>query len=194
MPQHNPKVKIIGFDPSMLNWGIASATWDEVNGLLIQKVDVIHPSPLKGKQRKNSKDIYHAEQLVKGLEPYLYDVDIVVAEVPVGSQNAAAMKGYGMCVALLAMVNQFLDRPVIQVSPQDVKLVIDNPEASKKEMVDWAYEMHPEANWPTYKQHGKQLLSYAKAEHMADSIAAIYAASYTDTFSIYMNQLIGKKP
>lgn len=194
MPQSKTKVNLLGLDPSMNNWGIAAATWDDQEGLVIHDLHVIQPKELKGKHRKNAKDVHHAEQLIAGLVDYLDDVDIVVAEVPVGSQSAAAMKGYGMCVAVVAMINQYLERPVIAVSPQDVKEVVGNPEASKREMVDWAYELHPEANWPKYKQHNQMLISYAKAEHMADSIAALYAGSYTDQFSIYMNEIIGNNP
>lgn len=194
MPQQKTKVNLLGLDPSMNNWGIAVATWCEDDGLVITHLDVIQPKELKTKARKNAKDVYHAEQLVMRLGPYLDNVDIVVAEVPVGSQSAAAMKGYGMCIALVAMINQSIDRPVIQVSPQDVKEVVGNPEATKKEVVDWAYDLHPEANWPTYKRNKIDNISYAKAEHMADSIAALYAGSYTETFSNYMNEIIGNNP
>lgn len=191
MPQKKTKVKLLSFDPSMNNWGISVAHWSAEEGLVIDSIAVIQPVELKGKHRKNAKDVYHAEQLVAGIAPYLDDVDIVVAEVPVGSQSAAAMKGYGMCIAIIAMVNQSIERPVISVSPQDVKEVVNNPEATKREMVDWALDLHPEADWPTYPRKGKLLISYAKAEHMADAIAALYAASYTEQFSNYMNQLIG---
>ncbi len=42
-------------------------------------------------------------------------------------------------------------------------------------MIEWAVAKHPEANWPTYKQHGEDVISEAKAEHMADAVATIYA-------------------
>lgn len=179
-------------DPSMSNWGICVAEWDEVNGLVVKKVDVIHPKKLTGKGiRQNFKDIDQARQLLEGVGPYLDDVDIVVAEVPVGSQSSRAMVNYAMCVTIVAMVNQYIERPVIQVSPSDVKKVVGNPQASKEDMVDWATEMHPEANWPTYKRDKKHYLSYAKSEHAADALAALYAGSFTPTFYEYINSITG---
>ncbi|AGY48138.1 hypothetical protein Presley_71 [Acinetobacter phage Presley] len=192
MPQSKTKtIKLLGLDPSMSNWGIAKATYDDVDGLVIRHLDVIRPKPIKEKMRKNAKDVNQAEQLIEGVLPYLDDVDIVIAEVPVGSQSSRAMVNYAMCVSIIAMVNQIIERPVIQVSPSDVKKVVGNPQASKEQMVDWAIDQHPEANWPTYKKDKKLYLSYAKAEHMADAIAALYAGSLTDQFYDYINSITG---
>jgi hypothetical protein len=41
---------------------------------------------------------------------------------------------------------------------------------------------HPEANWPMYKQNGVMVVSEAKAEHMADAVAAIHAGISCNTF------------
>lgn len=178
-------------DPSMSNWGISVATYNEQEGLIIRAVDVIHPTKLKGKMRQNRKDIEQATQLIQGIGPYLDDVDIVIAEVPVGSQSSRAMVNYAMCVSIIAMINQYIDRPVIEVSPSDVKKVVGNPNATKEDMVDWAIDMHPEALWPTYTRDKKKLISYAKSEHIADSIAALYAGSFTEQFYTYFNSITG---
>lgn len=192
MPKSKTKtIKLLGLDPSMSNWGIAKATYDDVNGLLIHKLDLIRPKPVKEKMRKNAKDIIQAEQLIQGVLPYLDDVDIVIAEVPVGSQSSRAMVNYAMCISIIAMINQVIERPVIQVSPSDVKKIVGNPQASKEDMVDWAIDQHPEASWPTYKKDKKLYLSYAQAEHMADAIAALYAGSFTDTFYDYIHSITG---
>ena len=49
-------------------------------------------------------------------------------------------------------------------------------------MIKWATAKHPEANWPTYKEKGAVLLSEAKAEHMADAVASIYAGIACNPF------------
>ena len=54
--------------------------------------------------------------------------------------------------------------------------------ATKKQMISWALHQHPEGNWPTYTQHNKILVSEAKAEHMADAVASIYAGMASNSF------------
>lgn len=54
--------------------------------------------------------------------------------------------------------------------------------ASKQDMIGWAMDKHPEANWPMYKHKGINTVSEAKAEHMADSIGAIYAGLSSNLF------------
>ena len=61
-------------------------------------------------------------------------------------------------------------------SPEEVKKAsVGIKTATKAQMIEWAVAKHPEANWPTYKQHGEDVISEAKAEHMADAVATIYA-------------------
>lgn len=73
--------------------------------------------------------------------------------------------------------------PFFEVTPTEVKLAaVGNKTATKQDMIKWAMESHPEANWPTYKQNGKVMVSEAKAEHMADAIAAIYAGIRCNSF------------
>ena len=54
--------------------------------------------------------------------------------------------------------------------------------ATKLEMINWATSQHPAATWPYYKQKGVQIISEAKAEHMADAIGAIQAGIHTNPF------------
>ena len=49
--------------------------------------------------------------------------------------------------------------------------------ASKKEMIEWAYEKHPEAPWLVRND-----FPLMKQEHMADSIAVMYAGMRTKEF------------
>jgi Holliday junction resolvasome RuvABC endonuclease subunit len=177
-------IKVVGQDPSLRNWGLAVGTYDlETKKLTIEFVDLTNPVLPTGKQvRQNSTDLESALQLYKGAADVTIGAQAVFVEVPVGSQSARAMASYGICVGVLGALRAN-GIPFFEVTPTEVKLAaVGNKTATKQEMIKWAMESHPEANWPTYKQNGKTLVSEAKAEHMADAVAAIYAGINCNSF------------
>ena len=92
------------------------------------------------------------------------------------------MASYGVCVGVIGSLRAS-GLPVFEVSPSEVKLASTGKvTASKSEMIQWAMNKHPEANWPTYVQKGKLLVTTSKAEHQADATAAIYAGVASNTF------------
>ncbi len=190
---------VVGFDPSMNNWGVSKGimTLDPSNlknsSLKINDLSVINPEKPKGKQvRVNSKDLLAAEQLAQGALKAAQGADVIFVEVPVGSQSARAMASYGICVGILGALRA-TGIPFFEVTPAEVKAAsVGSKTASKAEMIVWAMAQHPEANWPMYMEHGVQLLSNAKAEHMADATAAIYAGVRTALFQQILPMLVSQ--
>lgn len=177
-------MSVVGFDPSLRNWGIARGTYDTSSGIiLIPEVAVIQPEIPDGKQvRQNSKDLEAAYQLTKGALEYAHGAQAVFIEVPVGSQSARAMASYGVCVGVAGAL-RCVNVPFFEVTATEVKLNgAGSKTASKADMIKWAMTKHPEANWPMYKQKGVLMVSEAKAEHMADAIAAVYAGISSHSF------------
>lgn len=178
------RIPVVGFDPSMSNWGIASSILDLTTGCLdTPELTVVCPIPLAGKQlRVNSKDLHASEQLAKTAIAEARKAKVVFVEVPVGSQSARAMASYGMCVGILGAIRAE-GIPLIEVNPSEVKLAMTRDKnATKEQMISAALEWYPEANFP--KHHGK--LSYAKAEHVADAIGTIHAGVLTPMFQNLM--------
>lgn len=173
-------IRVVGMDPSLRNWGIAMGTYELTKGLLtINGLSLVNPVLPKGKQvRQNSLDLESAYQLSKcALEPAKY-AHAVFVEVPVGSQSARAMASYGICVGVLGAMRA-AGIPFFEVTPTEVKLAAcGRKDATKEQMIAWATSRHPEANWPI---HAGQV-SAAKAEHMADAVAAIYAGVASNPF------------
>lgn len=177
-------IKVVGQDPSLRNWGLAVGHLDlETKKLHVEYLDLTNPVLPTGKQvRQNSLDLESALQLYKGASDAAIGAHAVFVEVPVGSQSARAMASYGICVGVLGALRAN-GIPFFEVTPTEVKLAsVGNKTATKQEMIKWAMAAHPEANWPTYKQNGKAMVSEAKAEHMADAIAAIYAGLSCNSF------------
>lgn len=178
------KLLILGCDPSFSNWGLAGGVYDTATSKLeISWLDVISPVVNKGKQtRQNSIDLDRAKQLAKGFISWVKRVDLIAAEVPHGSQSARAMASYGVCIGILGTVAN-TRVPLIEVNAIETRKVITGKkEATKAQAIAWAMGKHPEAPWPMKSVNGVSSVVESKAEHMADAVAAIYAAMETDTF------------
>ena len=170
-------VRVVGLDPSLNNWGIASGYLCMDTGQIdIKRLSVISPVLPTGKQvRQNSKDLEAANQLATGAWDAIRGAQVIFVEVPVGSQSARAMASYGICVGILGSLRAN-GIPFFEVTPTEVKLAAtNNKKATKRQMIDFATGKHPDAPWPYYKKNGETLITESKAEHMADAVAAIYA-------------------
>lgn len=180
-----PGIRVVGFDPSLRNWGISKGvlTPGLVSQLHIEEVSVISPELPTGKQvRQNSLDLESAKQLCAAALAAAKGAQAIFVEVPVGSQSARAMASYGICVGVLGALRA-TGIPFFEVTPTEVKMASAGKKtATKLEMIQWAINRHPEANWPVYKQNGEMKVSEAKAEHMADATAAIYAGLACNSF------------
>lgn len=177
-------IKVVGQDPSLRNWGLATGTYClETGRLQVSRLDLINPVLPVGKQvRQNSRDLESALQLYTRALAVAEGAHAVFVEVPIGSQSARAMASYGICVGVLGALRAE-GTPFYEVTPTEVKLAaVGNKNATKAEMIDWATNLHPEANWPIYKQNGSIHVSAAQAEHMADAIGAIYAGLAGNAF------------
>lgn len=177
-------IRVVGQDPSLRNWGLAIGTYNlETSKLTIELLDLTNPELPSGKQvRQNSQDLESAFQLYKGAIAAAKGAHAVFVEVPVGSQSARAMASYGVCVGVLGALRAN-GIPFFEVTPNEVKLAgPGHKTASKQDMIKWAMATHPEANWPIYRQKGVNIVSEAKAEHMADAVAAIYAGVSCNAF------------
>lgn len=172
-------IPVVGFDPSLLNWGVAKAHLDLTTGYLsTPDLEVVAPEELKTKQvRRNSEDLFRAKQLSAAILPAAKAAKAIFVEVPVGSQSARAMASYGICVGILSTL--LADGySLIEVTAAEVKRALTgNSTASKSEMITKAMELYPEANFP--HRRGKILKS---AEHVADAIGAIHAGVKTPLF------------
>ena len=186
-------MRIAGVDPSLSNFGMAKGNLDFDQGHPVFDLAELFLQESKSDKanakvvRKNSDDLNRARSLHDAMQEFIKDVDLVIVEVPVGSQSARAMASYGVCVGLLASIAQ----PLIQVTPSEVKLAaVGSKTASKAEMITWATEMYPDAKWLRHKQKGQWKLGN-KNEHLADAVAAIHAGLATENFkqmTAFMNR------
>lgn len=187
---------VVGQDPSLRHWGLSRGIYNTVTQkVTLTYVGVIEPTLSKNKQvRQNSLDLEAAKQLYAGARSAAQGAQAIFIEVPVGSQSARAMTSYGICVGVIGSMRA-MGIPLFEVTPTEVKTAgHGSASASKQEMIQWALNKHPEANWPKYMQKGELLVTNSKAEHQADATAAIYAGIASNQFQQYLTLLNHANP
>lgn len=175
------KYNIIGFDPSLRNWGYCVATYDSFKRTLeFTDGGVIH-SQSSHHERKNLDDFQSATQLYHGLQELVnkHQPDYFIAELPVGSQSSRAMVSYATCISLCAVLahgDGNKTTPLLSVTPQTIKKEVSGTnEASKQEVINWVRENYRDA-YQWVDQYPK-----SKQEHICDAIVAVHCAVMNQT-------------
>jgi Holliday junction resolvasome RuvABC endonuclease subunit len=177
----------IAIDPSLSNTCLTAFEFGGDLGVDLTVIDSVTISTQKNQNKKvraSSDLIERCVDLYKGSKQFIerYNPQIIFAETPSGSQSASGMKNYGVSCFLLASLSQ----RCIEVTPQEVKMAsVGKKNASKKDMIEWAYEQHPEAPWIIRND-----FPLMKQEHLADSIAVIHAGLRTKEFD-WIQKCIG---
>lgn len=179
-------MKIIGMDPSTSNWGICQA---EVNldtlDVVISDLILITTESEKAKGvMKQSDDLRRAKELRKGAWKACEGYKLCISEIPY--MNPAGYPAANFNSGLVTGVLASLPIPLIQVFPQDVKMMATGARnAAKEEMIETAMMKHPEAPWLMRKSKGKMRPIKAN-EHLADAMWVIY----TGLQSVQFQQLL----
>lgn len=159
----NKPITVIGFDPSLSNWGYSIGLYD--NKLSIYDTGVIQTKPSKKKQTQNLKDLDRCFTLYSGLSDLIteHNPDKIFVELPTGSQSSRAMVSYAVCIAYTACLCH-KDIPVISITPNQIKRYVGASDASKDDVINLVKQLHPYLKLP----------AKSKAEHICDSILAIH--------------------
>jgi hypothetical protein len=169
------KIKIVGFDPSTSNWGIAKATLDistldfTVDDLIVIETE----SESKKGVIKQSDDLRRAKIVRQGMAEACEDASFAISEIPFC--NPAGYAGANFNSGLVTGVLASCPIPLIQVFPAEVKQKATGiRSATKQEMIDWAMKRFPDAPWRMRKLKGKMVPMNIN-EHLADAVGAINA-------------------
>lgn len=120
-----------------------------------------------------------------------YNIDVIYCETPVGSQSAAAMKGYGVCVGWIGALKAIYPQiPIMHLRAKDLKVTMTgNPEATKNDMVQAAVALIPNAGWSFRNKKDKvtgemlKIASIDPNQHSADALAAAVAGINSPAFA-----------
>lgn len=188
---------VMGFDPSMRNWGVCEGHVDlDTLSVEISQLEVYQAekqSKEKKKQvRTSSIDFDRSQDIFKSVMKQVraFKPQCLFVEMPHGSQSASAMKSYGMCIGVLGSIAQASGIPLIQVSESENKKAMELKKgATKQDMIDAVRKLHPGVNWRTRKLKGKLEFVEGWNEHAADAVGAVYAGLESNEFMFIRNQL-----
>lgn len=171
------KILIAGLDGSLRNFGITKMIYDLESGTLkIHDMLLLQTEKSKIKSvRASSDNLLRAQSIHKGLTEFLADTVLCFAEVPFGGQSYDAVLGFGITIGLYASIRA----PLLEVSPSETKkATVGTRTASKQEMIEWAFETYPNADWITHARNGKNFKKGEPTlanEHLADAAAIVHA-------------------
>lgn len=171
-------LKILGLDPSFRNWGVSACEYLDGELTVLNTHIYKTLSKKSSKQKQSHKDIEDAHILYSGLIKSVKWADIICIEIPHGSQKARGSLGNGVCYGVIAALS-VLNPNMVYVSANDVKAIVrlnKEHKPTKKEVIEWVRNKHPEAPLPNTLQ----------AEHICDSIVAIHAAMLKPDFKEYI--------
>lgn len=167
-----PPFNILGIDPSLRNWGVSHCVLTSPSTFRVNHSDLFQSKDDKT-VKPNISDLMASYGLYQSIREYASIVrpNVIVIELPIGSQSYSAAVSYGICIGLIGAIKSW-GIPVIPVSPYDVKKVIGKKETTKQEIIDWVSQNYPEVQFPMHRSQ----ITVGKAEHIADSIVAVHAA------------------
>jgi hypothetical protein len=183
------KIKVLGVDGSMSNFGMARCEID-TETFAIEVLDLTLAQVLSETSKtvvKTADNYRRACDIRAAFLACCADVALVMAEIPLMitphpkmPPGAASLANHnsGLVIGVLAGSPV----PLIPVMPDDVKIAALNARrASKEEMIEWAMAKYPNAPWRMRKLHGK-MVPVADNEHLADAVAVVHAGVRTAQF------------
>lgn len=177
----NNKIKVLGVDLALSNFGLARAIYDLTeNKLEFQSVGLVSTSVDSRFVHKNSDLIERAKILATALSKEDEQADIMFVEIPTGSMSSEASKAFGI---VLGILGSCVTVPLIEIRPVEMKKTVFGSKkvpngkggfktelADKLEIISHFVKKYPRLNW--LKQGDRPL---NKNEHAADAVGLIEA-------------------
>lgn len=172
------KPGILTCDPSFTAWG-----WAVLEGHLVKATGVIKTAPEAKKRRIRQGDdrVRRTGEIVMALLEIIGDhkIELIISELPHGSQNAKAAIMMGVVVGILQATSVWSGIPIEWYSENDAKkTLLGRISASKKEVIDSIAQLY-EVPWT-----GTKYID----EAVADALAIYYCAECTSPTLKFMNR------
>lgn len=174
-------IRVLGQDPAFSNYGLALVDVDtdtfEMTPIWIDLVET--KKSTKKTVRVSSDKMSRARHITNNVRAKEADCQVIAAEIPSGAQSANAANALGIALGIVAGHT----KPLIEVSAAEAKKAATGySDASKGDVVAWAYEQWPDLQWAKGKSKDMPYGLANKNEHMADALAIVKAAIQTETF------------
>lgn len=164
----NHKPVILTNDPSITAWGYAVVNH---KGEIIECGCIkTEPQQKKRRIRKGDDSVRRISEIVQALLRVIkdYEVNLLLSELPHGSQNASAAVMVGVVTGIIQTLSDSLEIPVEWYSEQDTKKTcLGKKSATKDEMIQAIAKLY-DVPWTKVKY---------RDEAIADAIAVYHTAT-----------------
>ncbi len=174
-------IRVLGQDPAFSNYGLCLVDVDAMTGEMFPvTVHLIETKKSAIKTVRVSSDKLQRGRLISQIvREWEQECSIIAAEIPSGAQSASAANALGIALGIVSGHT----KPLIEVSAAEAKKAATGySDASKGDMVAWAYEQWPDLPWAKGRSKDMPDGLANKNEHMADALAIVKAAIKTQTF------------
>lgn len=144
-------MNVLTNDPSFTAWGWAIV--DEVNNVIDSGCIKTAPENKKMRIRKSDDRIRRTEEIIDRLYNLVdeYKVELILTEIPHGSQNASAAVMMGIVIGIITTIAFSRNIPLETYSEQDAKKMLLGKKAATKEDVIEAIDRIYEVDWTKTK-------------------------------------------
>ena len=144
-------MNILTNDPSFTAWGWAIV--DEADNVIDQGCIKTTPDIKKKRIRKSDDRIRRSEEIISRLYNLVdaYKVELILSEIPHGSQNSQAAVMIGIVIGILTTLSFSRNIPLETYSEQDAKRALLGKKAATKDDVIEAISKLYEVDWTNTK-------------------------------------------
>ncbi|TXH57453.1 MAG: hypothetical protein E6Q97_04430 [Desulfurellales bacterium] len=177
---------LIGLDIAFVNTGVVSVHVDENNQVLLNSCYVIETEKNQTSEKVSSTldNVRRAQIIHEGLRETLDEVRPVAVIVESMSWPRNAASAIKMAMAWGAIAPLLKNYPVIEVSPQDIKLLATGKRsATKQEVERGVLNLLPSSAWArdVVETHVQKA---SLREHCYDALGAVLAAQRTEKYRL----------
>lgn len=171
-----------GIDGSLTNFGLAIGVVNLETKRIVSLISLkLSKTSVDNTIKRSMDDLNRFHQHHTFIREAIaqYKIERVYVEVPAGARDARASFTFGGITSLYAS----LDRPVCPLTPLQVKEWSTGFKHSEKEdMIKWAYEKYPNADWIKGKKANQMDIKTSEGyyltnanEHIADALGCLYS-------------------
>lgn len=181
-------VPVLGLDPGFANLGYATVALSADGTLQPSNLGVFETdkSTVKRNVLASDDNVRRAREISRFLRDLMTDgplgpVRAICAETMSFPRSSSVAAKMAMCWGVVASLSEELDIPILQATPQGLKLAVCNNKSASKEDIAKALE----------KRFGKKLMTdllkettASKQEHPFDALGAVVACSDSEVLRL----------
>lgn len=177
---------VVGLDISFRSTGVVSASIGEDNSILLSSCFVIETEKNSTSEKvSNTVDnLRRAQKIYKEMQEFLSEAkpDIIVVESQSWPRNASSALKMALAWGAIAPLLEGI--PLIEVGPQDIKLLAaGSRSASKQDVQRGVLNLVPSSQW-VKQVVASQVPKASLQEHCYDALGAVLAAQRTEKYQL----------